>query len=260
MLQGFRQFHRNRIFRFQQVHTSLHPQIAELHPKHQALGSFRIQITKHHLAFHVGTTEISRRLCLNRVINYVLQRTNPQLNRAIDATQSPHVLVFQVTAIAPAIHLHSQAIASCMEETGHVELSRRHRILAITHLLPIHPHIHRRLHASKMKDDILFEFFFRNCKISDIRTHRIAMIVCIPIMRWLTGHTRLITHERKRNIGINRLAIALHLPVSRHGDEIPTTHIVIGTIEISRARLRVFCPMETPPSIKRTNLLALTLS
>ena len=52
-------------------------------------------------------------------------------------------LVFDVAAVRPPVDLYSQSIAALTHEVADIEFCRGHRVLAVSHLLSVHPDIHR---------------------------------------------------------------------------------------------------------------------
>ena len=79
---------------------------------------------------------------LDPVVRYVNEWAHPHLHGAEDAAQSPHVLTFEITAVAPSVHLHSQAVLALAEISCDVKLCRRHGVLAVSNLPTVDPHVH----------------------------------------------------------------------------------------------------------------------
>ena len=86
----------------------------------------------------------------------------PQLHAAEDARQTPHVLVFKIASVAPAVHLDGQFVAAFAQVFSHVELRRRHRVLAVAHPLAVHPDVEGRVDAAEVEDEILREHLLRH--------------------------------------------------------------------------------------------------
>ena len=63
---------------------------------------------------------------------------------AVDASEAPEVLVFEIGAIAIFIHLDSNLIVTLPQITGDIELRGFHRTLRVTYLLAINPDIEGR--------------------------------------------------------------------------------------------------------------------
>ena len=89
------------------------------------------------------------------VVGNMHQGAHPQLHLTEDARKAPHILIFQITAIAPTINLDSQFVLTFMQIPRHIKLGRRHGILTIAHLLSIQPNIHRRMDTTEMQNKIL---------------------------------------------------------------------------------------------------------
>ena len=85
------------------------------------------------------------------------------------------------------------------------------------------------------------------------------MVVGIPVLIGLIRHAGLVAPEGVLHVHVDRFAIALQLPVARHGYLVPSTHVKVLTIEISWARLGIFRPMEQPLTVERNDFLTLLL-
>ena len=114
--------------------------------------------------------------------------------------------------------------------------------------------------TTKVQNQILLtHHFFGHIDKRHILSHGIAVLVGRPVLRWLSRHTRTVLHKRVVDVNINRCTIALRLPVARHRDSAPLTHIIVLTIEINGPFLRISTPTELPLSVETHNLLALLL-
>ena len=171
---------------------------------------------------------------LHLIVSDMHQRTHPELHLAEDTAQTPHILTLQVRAIAPAIDLDSELVAAFANVFRHVELRRRHRVLAVAHLLTVHPDIEGGMDATKVQNQILREHLLRDIDEGHIASHGVAMVVGIPVLRRLSRHAGTVAMERILHVDVDRLAEALQLPVARHLDVIPSAHVKVLTIEIGR--------------------------
>ena len=151
------------------------------------LGFLLTGIANGDVSGYLCLREVGVRYGLHLIVGDMHQGAHPQLHLTEDAAQAPHILTFQVRAVVPSIHLDSKFVLALVNVFRHVELCRRHRVLAISHLLTIHPHIHRRMNATEVQNQILREHLFRGIKEGDIRTHRVAMVVGIPVF---VGYSR----------------------------------------------------------------------
>ena len=114
------------------------------------LDSFLAHIADGDVGSNCSFSKVLVRHSRHMIVGNMYQRAHPQLHAAEDTAQAPHILILQITAVAPAIHLDGQLIAALTDEFRHVELSWRHRVLAVTHLLSVHPHIEGGMHAAEM--------------------------------------------------------------------------------------------------------------
>ena len=177
-------------------------------------------------------------------------RTNPQLYRAINSTETPHILIFQITSVRPTVDFHCQTILPFIHISGNVKLSRSHGIFTVSYLFTVYPYIHGRLHPFEMQVQPLTFHFFRNIKRSHIRAHRITVFITEEMLRRLSRHPWLIFLKRISPVSIDRFPIPLQLPSARYSDIVPSANIEITLIEINRALFRVSRPHELPCSIQ----------
>ena len=168
-------------------------------------------------------------------------------------------MVLQIAAVAPAIYLYSQLITAFAKVFRDIKLGGRHGVLTITYLLPIHPDVEGGMYTSEMQDEVLREHLLRHLDKRYIRTHRVAVLVGCPVLRWLCGHAGTVSCKRVSDISINRYTIALQLPVARNGYLTPCAHIIVLAIEVGRTLFGVTAPMEQPLPVEVYNLLTLLL-
>ena len=140
-----------------------------------------------HVAYlHIGIDRslgiICIRFCLHPIVGNMHQRAHPKLHRTEYAAQPPHVLVFEIAAVAPAIHFHCESVLALMQIFCDVKLSRRHGVLTIPHPLAVDPYIHRRLHTAEMQYDVLRQHIVGGIEEGDVRTHGISPCICRPVL------------------------------------------------------------------------------
>ena len=193
------------------------------------------------------------------IIGYMYQGPYPQLYGAEDAAQPPIVLIFEVRTVTPAIDLDCHFIFSSAHVFRHIKLRWRHRVLTVAHFLTVNPEIHRRMHTSEVQNEILREHLFCDLDKCHILSHWVAVLVGRPVLGRFTRHARTILHKRIVDININWCAVALRLPVARHRDLPPLTHVIVLAIELHDSFLRIPAPSELPFSVETHNLLTLLL-
>ena len=242
--------HVHRVFGRKAMHATLDflPFNEEDHV--QVLHAFAAGVAQFHIGLDLCDAEICVGDSRNIVITDMHGRPHPELHRAEDATQTPHVDVLQIGSITPAIHFHCKAVLSFSGVACDVELSGRHGVLTVTHLLSVYPHIEGRFHAAEVENDILCQLLARKIKKGDVGTHGIAVVVCIPLFGRFAGHAGRIRLKGKLKVGIDGLTEVLHLPVSRHDDVIPLADIEISSIEVCGPLVRIGGPIEAPLPIE----------
>ena len=194
-------------------------------------------------------TVIRIRLGRHPVIGDMRQRTYPKLHGAENTGKPPHVLVFQIASVTPAVHLHGQSVPSRTQISGHVEFGRRHGILAVTDFLTVHPYVHGGMHTPEMKDKVLAEHLLRNIHKSHVRTDGIAVFIGGPVPGRLGSHARPVPSERIVDVDIDGRTVTLRLPVAGNGDCPPAADIIVFLVEIGGPIFRIPTPVETPLSV-----------
>ena len=212
-------------------------QFLPIHLQHSLhiLHPFLSAVAKADVGTHLSTLVVIGRNGSHPIVGNVNQWAHPQLHLTEDAAESPHVLAFQITAVTPAIHLHSKSVLAFAQMAGHIKFGWRHGVLAISHLLAIHPYIECGMYTAKMKDEVLGKHLFRYLNGCHIRTHGIAVVIGIPIFCRLTGDVRAVAVKGVAHVDVDGFAVTLHLPVAWHGDVIPCTHVEVLALETNGA-------------------------
>ena len=108
-----------------------------------------------------GRAEIVLHRRAHREIAQVVLRANQNINIAENAAHAQLVLVLQVAAVAPFQHEYGQLVFPFLHIGGDFKLARAVGNLAVTHKLPVHPHIEAGIHAFKVQVRALLALLFR---------------------------------------------------------------------------------------------------
>ena len=126
---------------------------------------------------------------------------------AEDAAHAPHVLIFQIAAVAPAQYHDRQAVLTGPQDRREIEFGRQPAVLGIAHPPPVAPQMKRRVHA--VKDDAGLPAL--KPRVIHIKCERVTA-------GWvLLRHKRRINGDRIGDVGVDGRVKPLHLPVRRHG-------------------------------------------
>ena len=90
------------------------------------------------------------------------------------------------------------------------------------------------MYATKVKNEILREHLLSHIDEGHIATHRVTMVVGIPVFVRFSGHAGAVAVERILHVDIDGLAETLQLPVARHGNLVPSTYVEVLAIEVCR--------------------------
>ena len=113
------------------------------------------------------------------------------------------------------------------------------------------------MYTAEVQDQILRKHLLGHVEVCDILPHRIAVLVGRPVLWRFTGHTGTVALEGILDIGIDRRAIALCLPVAWHLYLPPAAYVIVLTVEVCLSLLRIATPTEQPLAVKTHNLLTL---
>ena len=161
-----------------------------------------------------------------------------------NATDAPHVLVFQVAAVTPPIDLDGQRILSGLQVIRDAKLGRRPAVLAEADSLSVQPQVHRRSDAIEDQVDLSSLPAGWDRKCPQIRAHRVVVV----------RNPRRIGRKWICDIEIMRNAIALDLPTPGHGDLVPVARVEIWAHEIRGSVGRFPNPVELPRSVQRLDV------
>ena len=181
------------------------------------------------------------------VVVHSALRTSLDEHIALDAAILPVVLVFQITAVAEAEHLHGKAVLALLQELGDIEMGRQTAIFTIAHHLAVDPEIEGRFYAFEIHDHIHALPVFRHGKFVYIMSYRVVIL-------W---YERRICLERIGYIGVDWRIEALQLPAARHIDVLPIAYVIGCLEEIGQGKTRILHQFEFPYTIQRAAALIL---
>ena len=174
---------------------------------------------------------------------------------AVDASEAPEVLVFEVGAIAVFIHLDGNLIVTLLEIAGDVELRGFHGTLRVTHLLAINPDIEGRHDTLEAQESLPRLPPSGEGEGAPILTCGIALLVGGPLALRFAHHIGRVDLKRIACRDVDRCAKAMvaiiHLPVGWNGKLDPTAVVEVGAIEVLDAPLGCLRPSELPLAIER---------
>lgn len=174
-----------------------------------------------------------------------------QLHTAGDARQPPEVLILQIRAVRPAVDLQRDEVLARPEVLRHVELRRQLAVLAVTDEAAVDPDVNVRRGGADRKRDLLPGPAGRHVERAAVGTHVILGV----------GDVRRIVPEVAApcvaHIDIDRIAVSVQLPDSRHGHRVPCAVVVIRAPDAVGPLRRVAHPFETPHAVERQPLARL---
>ena len=167
----------------------------------------------------------------------------------MDTAQAEHILVFQVAAVAPAIHFDCQHVLARLYIFRDIELRVVVRSLAVTDFLPVHPEIHGAVDTIEMDKNFTPFPIVRDIEVAAVRTDRIRFVH--DRISFLSLYKRRVVAVWIGDVRINRSAVPIHFPIGRNRNFFPAGNVVVRFIEIDRTFGRLFHPVEFPVAVQQ---------
>ena len=181
-----------------------------------------------------------------------------QQHVAVDATEAPEVLIFQVTAVAVLIHLDGYLVLTFLNIGGDVELRRLHRALTVAYTLAVDPHVegaHDTLEAQERLPAGCRPAVGQR-KSAAVLSRRVALHIRRPVLLRLPRHVWRVDLEWVAGRDINRRAVAVHLPVGRDGQRLPPRGVIVSAPKILDALFGRLRPSELPVAVERQHAVS----
>ena len=155
------------------------------------------------------------------------------------------VLILQVGSITPTEHLEcDQVLLSRLQVAGEVELSLQFAILAVAHVLSVHPQIHVGGYGAEVRHDLLAFPVGGHHDLPAVGTDMILF----------GRHLRRVVLElltpSVAHIDIDRVAIAIKFPYGGHLHVVPSLVVIAYPPEVGRTSLRITYPEEFPSAVE----------
>ena len=165
---------------------------------------------------------------------------------AADARKTPEVLVFEVRTVAPAVDAqHDQVVAARRDVAGDVEFGFELAVLAVPHFAAVDPERHVRGRRADVDECVAAFPIGGNPDGAAVETRVILLM----------GNQRRFHLEefvpRIGLVGVDRVAVAVQLPDSRHGHHAPRRVVVAGAEKSFWLRTRTFRAQKGPFAVER---------
>ena len=172
----------------------------------------------------VGVPVLRVQVSLDGEVANVERRRAEQVDVPVNAAEAPHVLVFQVAAVGPAVDLHGEHVFPLrFHVAGDVEFRRGHAALAVANALTVHPDVERGLHAVEVQENLAAGPVLWQLESPPVRADRVTVFV----------HARgLRQGKAEPGVDVDRYAVAVHLPVAGHGQVVPRADVERRLVEI----------------------------
>ena len=162
-----------------------------------------------------------------------------QVHVALNARQTPEILVFHVTAVMPTVHPDGQQVLPFAKVRRHVELSRCLGRLGHPDPFPVQENLCITGYGPEMQQDFAAVPAFRHGEHLTVRPHRIIHV-----------HVRRVGRKNILDIADNRFAEPFQLPIRRDVQIDPRGIIEIFLIKALFRVLDVRRVRELPPPVQ----------
>ena len=105
----------------------------------QGDGNIALASLKRNLIIQNTILEVILKTGIQADISCMKLRTCIEIHLTGNTREAPIVLVFKIRTIAPAHHLHGNKVLTRLEILGDIELGSHLAVLAISHVLAVHP-------------------------------------------------------------------------------------------------------------------------
>ena len=160
------------------------------------------------------------------------------------ARVAEEVLIFQITAVAPAEYLEGNHVFTRFQVVGQVELGFQFAVFAISYVTSVHPKVHVGSYRAEMRKNL---FAFPVGGKDDFFPVRAYVIV-------FCRHLRRIVFELASPgisyVDIDRVTVTVQLPNARHLKVIPTFVVEISLIKVGRSCICMSYPVEFPRTVQ----------
>ena len=119
-------------------------------------------------------------------------------HRPYDAGEPEHVLTFEIRAVAEAVDLHGDGVASALEIFRHIVHRRRTAVLGKADVLAVDPEIVERLYALEADENLVFEPFAGNVEVAAVAADGVVLVTESPVFR------NVVADDARRAVAVRR--------------------------------------------------------
>ena len=175
--------------------------------------------------------------------------TRFEIDVAMYATHSEHVLIFDVRAVAPTIDLNTnEVLLAWFDVFCYVELAVVIGTLRISDLLSVHPNVGCAVNTIKVEIDFSAVPRGWNRDCPTITANCIGFVHdCISL---LTPDERRLILNGIGHVGVDGSAVTLHFPAGRNRNSLPRRSVEVRLIKVDWAVFGFWNPVELPLSVQ----------
>ena len=172
---------------------------------------------------------------------------------AVDARHAEHILTFQIRAVAPAEHLHGEAVAGTnFQVRREVELCHIVRALRVAHVLAVEPYESSGVDAAEVDNRAAAVPVGGHTELAHVGANGIDGVVFAAVVEAGAGlDVRRCVGVGILHVAIYRAVVTEHFPVGGNGNGVPSRHVVAVFIKIRGAFLQFGAEVEFPRAVER---------
>ena len=142
---------------------------------------------------------------------------------AVDARHAEHILTFQIRAVAPAEHLHGEAVAGTnFQVRREVELCHIVRALRVAHVLAVEPYESSGVDAAEVDNRAAAVPVGGHAELAHVGANGIDGVVFAAVVEAGAGlDVRRCVGVGILHVAIYRAVVTEHFPVGGNGNGVP---------------------------------------
>ena len=212
----------------------------------EALAALPFDYGKFRVDDECRVAVVAVKLGAHAEVAYADFRCGVEVYAAVYSAETPHVLVFKVTAVGILENFQRYVVFAAFEIRRKTELGRLHAALGVAYLAAVDVNVKRTGHCAEVDVHLFALPSVRQCEGAAVASGGVALDVCRVFLLRLFHDERRVDFERVARTAVNGRAVAVHLPVAGHLEGCPRCVVEVFFIKVGRLFVWRFCPVELP--------------
>ena len=161
-----------------------------------------------------------------------------------NAGETEEVLILHPAGVGVLKHLGRQLVLPGDQVVRQLELRRGEAVLAVARVMAVAPHRQAALRTLEGDEDPLPRQTLRQGEVPDVTSHRVEPLRDLPGLHILQAVPGVL------GVHVLGAAVALHLHMGRHGDDVPAPAVRVRGEEAGDGPLIIFRVVEEPVPVE----------